>query len=574
MRLLLLLLLLLAPAWAQAPSPVPSVVGDPRAEAQAALLQGRELQKKGFTDSAIVNYRKAIDLDPELVPAYEELGQILLDTRNQGFAITIYQKLSALQPTELKWKQILFDLYTAYEKPIEAGEVGEELLLARPDDIELMKLLAQQYEASGQTEKYALTLKRMAIAQKDANLHFQAGETYLSQGMAPEAIDSYRAAVALMPGSIEFQAGLGRGLAMDDAYAARDHYEAMLKSHPDAQGVKDRLAEVEIAIGDRLLERRRYVAARDAYLRAKELLGAANPELAERIDKARRLNHVFLENNTTGGQQGTNNFIWTNTVIGVPLDTADVSIQAISDNRWASGTGQPLPTQNLNSVLAGMDYKVDEFTNVYAYGGSNSIYRVGAFYQDDLTAAGLRYRRDIVSYTPAGLNQRFHWNGVDMLLNRQINEWFGIGSDLAFNNYADGIPETVYNISPYFTPIYNPQDFVWSILFNHGGVFNTREADPLIRFGPTNFQVNSYGTQIEHWISRDFRYHLGYFYSTSNTLVNGNTFVGGLDAQLGEGSYLWVNAEYGNFLGGRIAPGVFSNASNNYLLQGGFRVTF
>jgi len=578
--------LLLLPAGAQEASPepsplpvpvpsvAPSVAPDPKAEAQAALLQGRELQRKGFTDSAIVNYRRAIELDPELVPAYEELGQILLDTRNQGFAITIYQKLSELQPNEIKWKDILFDLHTAYEKPVEAAEVGEQILLVRPTDENVMRRLAQQYEASGQTEKHAETLARLAALTKDPATHYQAGETYLSIGKAPEAVDSYRQAVALLPGSLEYQAGLGRGLAMEDPYQARDHYQELLKLNPSAAGIKDRLAEAEIAIGDRLLERRRYVAARDAYQRAQELIGTPNADLAERIAKAERLNHVYFENLDWVGQQGDNNFFWMNNVVGVPLQSTDLTFQAIADNRWVSARNQPLPTQSLTSVLAGLDYKVDEFTNVYAMGGTNSIFRVGGFYQDDLTTAGLRFRRDIVSYTPLALTQRLHWNGVDMLFGRQVTDWFGIGGDLAFNSYDDGISERIYNISPYFTPIYDPQNFVWSILYNHGGIFNDRDANPLLRFGPTNFQIDSYGTQIEHWLSQSFRYRLGYFRSFSNTGVSGDTYVAGLDAQLNEGSYLWLNAEFGNFLGGRIAPGVFSNAANNYLIQGGFRVTF
>ncbi len=591
MRLFFLVIWLLlgVPGWGQeaapsasaAPSPSPSgtlvpapSVADPKAEAQSALLQGRELQRKGFTDSAIVNYRRAIELDPELVPAYEELGQILLDTRNQGFAITIYQKLAALQPNEVKWKDILFNLHTAYEKPQEAAEVGEQILLVRPNDTELMGVLAQQYEASGRMEEYANTLARRATLTKEPAVFYKAGDAYMGVGRTPEAIDAYRQAVQLMPGSIEYQEGLGRGLAVQDPYSARDHYETLLKEHPDAAGIKGRLAETEVAIGDRLFERRRYVAARESYERAQALLPTPDPAIAERIAKAERLNHVYFENFDTVGQQGTNNFFWMNNVVGVPLQSTDLTFQAILDNRWASATGQPLPTQSLTSVLAGLDYKLDEYTNIYAQGGTNSIFRVGGFYQDDWTTAGLRFRRDIVSYTPLALNERLHWNGVDMLLNRQITDWFGMGGDLAFNNYEDGIPETVYNISPFFTPIFLPQQFVWSILYNHGGVFNSREANPLLRFGPTNFQVDSFGTQIEHWLSKDFRYNLGYFYSTSNQGINGNTFVGGLDAQLGEGSYLWLNMEYGNFLGGRIAPGVFSNTANNYLLQGGFRVTF
>ena len=55
---------------------------------------------------------------------------------------------------------------------------------------------------------------------------------------------------------------------------------------------------------------------------------------------------------------------------------------------------------------------------------------------------------------------------------------------------------------------------------------------------------------------------------------NGSTYIAGFDAQLAEGSYAWLNFEYGNFLAGRLAQGLFSTAANNYMLQGGLRINF
>lgn len=588
----LLVVQLLCPgaAWTEEdpPPPAPSPVAgqsdlspaERKAQAEQALLEGRELMRKGFAESAIVAYRKAIDLDPELVQAYVELGKILVDTKNQGFAITIYQKLAQLQPNELQWKEILFDLHTAYEMPQEAAALGEEILKAKPNDVEFIKRLAEVYRGYGLQDRYAQTLSKAAALTKDARLYFQAGEAYLAADMKPEAVAAYRQAVALEPTNLEYQAALGKGLNnAGDAYEARDHYAALVQKYPNSPGLKDRQAEAEVAVGDRLLERRRYVAAREAYESAQALLGGPSTtglgaSIAERIAKARRLNHVYFEAPVENGQQGDNNYTWVNTVVGVPLDSTDLTFSVWGDNRWVGATGQPLPTQHLFSVLGGLDYKLDEAANVFAYAGTNQLFRVGGFYQTDTTTAGLRVRRDIVSYTPLGLNTRCHWTGVEGQLSQQINDWVGIGGNFAFNNYDDGIPETLYNIGPFFTPINRPNDFVWGLGFNHGGLFNEREANPLLRFGPTNYQINSYGTNIEHWLSEAFRYHLGYYYTTSNVGSNGNTYIAGFDAQLGEGSYAWLNFEYGNFLAGRLAQGLFSTAANNYILQGGVRVTF
>jgi len=587
--LLALQLLYPSHAWAEdppppAPSPAASQlelsVGERKAQAEKALLEGRELMRKGFAESAIVAYRRAIDLDPELAQAYVELGKILVDTKNQGFAITIYQKLAQLQPQEMQWKEVLFDLYTAYEMPQEAAALGEEILAARPQDVEFAKRLAEVYRGYGLQDRYADALVKAAGPTRDARLYFQAGEAYLAAERTSEALGAYRQAVALEPANLEYQAALGKGLnTAGDPYAARDLFASLVQKHPDSPGLKDRQAEAELAVGDRLLERRRYVAAREAYESAQALLGGPSTtglgaSITERIAKARRLNHVYFEAPVENGQQGDNNYTWVNTVVGVPLDSTDLTFSVWGDNRWVGADNQPLPTQHLFSVLGGLDYKLDEAANVYAYAGSNQLFRVGGFYQTDTTTAGLRVRRDIVSYTPLGLATRLHWTGVEGNLSQQINDWVGIGGNFAFNNYEDGIPETLYNIGPFFTPVNRPNDFVWGLGFNHGGLFNEREANPLLRFGPTNYQINSYGTNIEHWLSDAFRYHLGYYYTTSNVGSNGNTYIAGFDAQLGEGSYAWLNFEYGNFLAGRLAQGLFSTAANNYILQGGVRINF
>ena len=577
-----------SPTWAdpEPTSPAPAAttteatpVEDRHQQAQQALLEGRELYRKGFSESAIVQYRKAIELDPELAQAYIELGKILTETKNNAYAITIYQKLAQLQPDTMEWKEILFDLHTAYEMPREAAAVGEELLLRRPDDLELIKRLAEVYKGYGLQDKYADTLVRGARISKDAKMYFDAGEAYLAADMKPQAVDAYRQAVAIEPTNLEYQNALGKGLnASGDSDAARAHYANLVKQFPEAAGLRDRQAETELAVGDRMLTARRYVAARKSFERARDLSGSASADtglgasIQERIAKADRLNHVYIDNPVQFGQQGDNDFIDTQTIIGIPLQDDDVAFQVINDFRAARAPGQG--SSNIDSVQLGVDYKLDEDTSLYARGGGFGIFRVGVVHQSDTITAAASVRRDIVSYTPQALRQRLDYVGGDGSLAVQVNDWFSLGGAFSAYAYGDNISEYTYNIGPRFTPINKPNDFIWGIGYNHGGVFNTQDANPLLRFGPTNFQVDSIGTDIEQWVNEDFRYRLGYYRSLSNVGVNGNTFLVGFDYQLNEGSYLWLNYEYGNFLAGRVAPGLFSGNSSNYIVNGGVHVTF
>lgn len=572
-----------SPAWAEDPEPTPppaeASVSDSKSEAQKALLEGRELYRKGFSESAIVQYRKAIELDPDSPQAYEELGKILTETKNNAYAITIYSKLAQLQPDNLKWKEILFELHTAYEMPREAAADGEALLAARPNDLALIKRLAEVYKSYGLQDKYADTLIKGAVISNDAKMYYDAGEAYLAADQKQQAVDAYRRAAEIEPTNLEYQNAYGKGLnAIGDSEAARAHYDKVAKQFPEAVGLRDRQAETELAVGDRMLTARRFVAARKAYEKAKELNGNAASDtglgasINERIAKAERLNNVYVENPIYFGQQGENHFVQNQTFIGIPMHDEDVAFQVINDYRFARA---PVVGQSeINSVQLGVEWKPSEFTSVYARAGTFGIFNVGVQHQDDKLTAGVAITRDIVNYTPLGIADRLSYIGGNGNVAYQFNDFFSLGGAFSAYEYGDDIFEYTYNIGPRFTPVNKPNDFIWAIGYNHGGVFNQREANPLYRFGPTNFQVDSFGTDIEHWLSKDFRYRLGYYRSLSNAAINGNTFLAGFDWQLSEGSYIWLNGEYGNFLAGRVQPGLFSTNNNNYLINAGVHVTF
>ncbi len=578
-----------APAWSEedpAPetSPTPTVaaetVSDPKAEAAKALAEGRELYRKGFSESAIVQYRKSIELDPDNAQAYEELGKILTETKNNAYAITIYNKLAELQPDNLKWREILFELHTAYEMPREAAADGEVLLAARPNDLELIKRLAEVYKSYGLSDKYADTLIKGARINNDAKMYYDAGEAYLAADMKSQAVDAYRRAAEIEPTNLEYQNAYGKGLnAIGDSEAARAHYDKVAQQFPQAQGLKDRQAETELAVGDRMLTARRFVAARKAYEKARELNGNTSDSglgasINERIAKAERLNHVYVENPIYFGNQGGNFFVENLTYVGIPMHDEDVSFQVINDYRFARNNGNGQGQSEFASQQLGVDWKTSEFTNVYARGGTFGIFQVGVNHQDDKFTGGVSVRRDIVTYTPQGIRDRLSYIGGTGNAAYQFNDWFSLGGSFSAYNYSDDIFEYTYNLGPRLTPVNKPNDFIWGIGYNHGGVFNQRDSNDLQRFGPTNFQIDSFGTDIEHWISKDFRYRLGYYRSLSNVGVNGNTFLAGFDWQINEGSYAWFNGEYGNFVGGRVQPGLFSTTNNNWLINAGVHVTF
>lgn len=635
------------PAAAEEPTPVaqstPAAAATPEAppplldrdEAQKQLAEGRELARKGFMESAIVSYRRAIELDPDLVPAYEELGRILLDTRNQAYAITIYSKLERLQPENAKWKEILIDLYGAYDMPLEGTRVAEDLLTMRGGDVALMRRLATLYKNNGLALEQAQMLRRIALSTQSADDYFQAGRALLQAAAQDDsdtrdhAVQMLQAARAKDASKLEYSTELVDALmAYNRTYDAEQQLRQLIQENPQAQGLKDKLAEVQLAIGDRLLQRERFGGAIEKYKEAKETLGsssgpAATPApssgntttdlpsapvvpvgntvgpsvsvslgsplgyrlpppspgglgqtLTDRVAKAERLNGVQLNVVPLFTRQNPSDILWIQSNLTVPVGTSDLQVQLINDYRNVSSFQLPgSPSANINSVGAGLSYKVDEWWDVYGAAGTFGLYRVGANYRDERLRFGGRVSGDLVFQTAPGLQQRLFGDSIDAYADYQISDWISLGGNLMRTSYTDGINEFLYNIGPSVLPVNNPGDFVWALSYAHGGLFNGRDANPNLRFGPTNFQTDSIGTEINKWVNEDFKFNLGYFYTFTNAGLSGSTIQGGLDAQLDEGSFIRLQADYGNFVAGRLTRG-FVTSNSNYSIFGQLRVTF
>lgn len=550
----------------------------PAQQAQNELAQGRELMKKGFAESAIVHYRKAIELDPQLIPAYEELGKILLDTQNQAFAITIYSKLAELQPENTQWKEILADLYVAYDMPSDAVRVNEDLLKIRAGDITLMRKLADLYKKNGLEAEEAGMLESIAASSQEARDYYLAGEAWLTLGEPKRALVNYELAAKKDPANLDYQNGLGKAMvASNRAASAVELYQDLVTKNPEAPGLKDRLGEAQIAQGDKLMLKQRYAGARQSYLAAKDLVGTqpAGSKLDERIDRAERLNHVRLNNTIDTGRFASNYYTWMQNIVNMPMQDQDLTLQVLHDYRNASSPG--FADAQVSSVALGARYMPDENYDIFAQVGTNQYYNAGVNYSDDTFAAGARVRRELWFLTSRALGERYRGTVVDTYADWQALPWLSIHGDIGVWNFDDGLRGLVYNVGPFVLPVNRPGEVVWGIGYTHGGVQYNRDGDPTRIFAPTNLQVDSFGTELQHWLGKDFKYTLGYFYSILNDNAafgpNGHTFLVGVDAQLAEGSFLRARYEYGNFVLGRLNPG-FLQGTNNYRYTGELQFTF
>lgn len=541
--------------------------------AREELRKGIELNKQGYTESAIVSLRRAIELDPNLVQAYSELGTILLQSRNTAFAITIYSKLAELEPQNEQWKEILMELQTTYDQPRAAALTGEDLLKLRPNDQVLMQKLADLYGINGLTYEQADMLERLGDAKKsDPKPYSDAAKLYLDASRPRDAIRTLQKAAALDPKNLEIQARLADAYTQSDDY---DRAEALLtqlqKDNPEAMGIRDKLVDVYVGRGDHALQREGYMAAADWYRQAQALVppeSSTYKSLQERIDKAEGTRDVYFDNFYEYLNQNQN---FSNRVVNrlsIPITQSDLYVQLWHDYRTVSTSNPGIGAAEQTYGKLGLEYRDANNDAIYTgWYGTSGLFRIGGRYDGPDVQGGFYLLRDVNYDTPFALGNELKYFGQEGFLGVQLTDWFGIGGDFLHAsydyNYGD---QFIYNIGPYFSILRDEDYYDWQVSYSHGANFNNPAQDPLVRFGPADFQGDTIGTRFTQRPTDRWRYYLGFYQSFFNDGTNGQTYQVGTDYRFTENSFFRVDYEYGAAPFGRIPiTGGFVNNNNQAL---------
>ena len=131
-------------------------------EAFTSFNNGVKLAKENNFDDAIQEFRKAIELKPDLAEAYENLGILLFQQQKDDEAEKVLLKALELKPEEIKTKQVLTDIYyekaktlIRKEKPAEALEKLNQAYSFNPDHAYVNYLLGYLY-ANNQMKNEAI----------------------------------------------------------------------------------------------------------------------------------------------------------------------------------------------------------------------------------------------------------------------------------------------------------------------------------------------------------------------------------------------------------------------------------
>jgi Tfp pilus assembly protein PilF len=106
------------------------------------LEKGKTYFENGEYKSAELEFRNAIQIDPEFVDAYERLGETYLKLGDPRGAFREYSMVAKLDPENIDASLKLATFYMLGKKTAESREKVEAVLAKEPNNIEALFLMA------------------------------------------------------------------------------------------------------------------------------------------------------------------------------------------------------------------------------------------------------------------------------------------------------------------------------------------------------------------------------------------------------------------------------------------------
>lgn len=207
-------------------------------------LMAARLYKISFTDAAASEaaVRRAIDADPNNLPAFEFLADLYVQQNNLAAATAEFEKLAQRQPKSVTMQTSVGLLYHLQNKLDQAKAAYERALALDPRAPIAANNLAQLYLDKNENFDVALQLAQTAKAglPKAHQIDDTLGWAQYRKGNGLMAVSSLKAAVAAQPENAVYLYHLGAAYALaKDKSNARQSLEKALKMQPGFPGSDD-----------------------------------------------------------------------------------------------------------------------------------------------------------------------------------------------------------------------------------------------------------------------------------------------------------------------------------------------
>ncbi len=163
---------------------------------------GEVARRQGATDEAVAAFRKAIELQPDLLVAYQSLGDMLLQRGRPAEAVDPLKALTQFAPT-MSGAFLLFGrALLRADRPDEAIEPLQQTVRLAPGAPAGHLCLAEALFMAGQMENAAASLRRaIELREDNAEAHSLLAKTLDALGNSHDALIHHRRAAELLPTS-------------------------------------------------------------------------------------------------------------------------------------------------------------------------------------------------------------------------------------------------------------------------------------------------------------------------------------------------------------------------------------
>ncbi len=186
------------------------LVSSSRSRAITETNLGAALQDDGRADDAVARYRRALEIQPDYVPAYNNLGVALRAGGHTDDAVRVYRDGLALRDDYPDLHYNLANALLALNRPDEAAEHLRKATAGTPDSAGAHNNLGTALAEKGQFAEAAVEFSvAVALDPTSAKAHRNLGNVLSGLGRADEALVHLTQAVALAPQDAEAQYDLG-----------------------------------------------------------------------------------------------------------------------------------------------------------------------------------------------------------------------------------------------------------------------------------------------------------------------------------------------------------------------------
>jgi protein O-GlcNAc transferase len=204
------------------------------------VLLGLIHSKKSYYNSAIQYLKKALQIEPENADAYFVLGNAYAFQGSNFLdeARDCYQNCLQITPNHVASYNNLGNIFKEKEKYDEAIDCFQKALELDPDQDDTLYNLGNALQVKGLFDE-AITCyeKALRLNPNDSEIFYNLGMAFKEKGVLNKAIVCYQNAVKLTPDYADAHFSLGYALMeQGQLQAAVEHYHISLRINPDSSG--------------------------------------------------------------------------------------------------------------------------------------------------------------------------------------------------------------------------------------------------------------------------------------------------------------------------------------------------